>query len=295
MTLNQLEYFLKVVECGTISKAAKELFLSQPALSQQIKALEDELGCKLFNRMGKHLNLTEAGVILKESAKSALSNLNSGKEKLTFLKQGSSGTLSIGVSRSSSIEYLPHWLNSFSRVHSRVKYFIHNGEVEELISDMLKNTIDIVFTRNLPKDQDILKHLIIRNIKNDRILAVCPKDSFPEATSKISLRDFDGKRLILRHNLEKNLQERCLPLGAKPIIHCLCDDVVTSLMMVNQCMGYSIVPESCRYLVNMLNLELYEIEELTVSKHCYVVYPQEELNPLTQKLLKIIIEDALPI
>lgn len=293
MTFNQLEYFLQIIKDGSISKAAKSLFLSQPALSQQIKALEDELGSKLFNRIGNKLVLTEAGKILEKTATSALSTLSSGKEKITYFQQGFSGTLSIGMARSSSIEYLPFWLNRFSETHPKIKYFLYNDEIEVLISKMMKNDVDIIFTRNIPKDTNILKQVNCMPIKADKIMAVCPADSFPKEQKSISFKDFHEKDIILRHNLEKNILERCHILNSRPMVKCLCDDVTTTLMLVKEGMGYGLVPESCSCLLDMLSLRLLEIEELKVEKHCHVVYPKEELNPLVKSLLKIILAESL--
>lgn len=291
MTINQLEYFLQIIKYGSFSQAAKSLYLSQPALSQQIKALEEELGSKLFNRIGNKLVLTEAGKILEKTAINALSCINAGKEKLIYFQQGFSGTLSVGICRNSSIEYVPNWLRQFSEIHPNSKFFIYNEEIEPLLNKMSKNDVDIIFTHNLPKETELSKQINYMHIMNDRILAVCPKGAFPEDKKSISLKDFDNKKLILRHNLEKNILERCHQLGVKPIAKCLCDDIVTTLMLVSQGMGYGLVPESCSYLLNMLQLSTYEIQELKVDKRCYVLYPKEELNPIIKSLLKIILKE----
>lgn len=288
MTFNQLEYFLQIIKDGSISKAAKSLFLSQPALSQQIKALETELGSKLFNRIGNKLVLTEAGKILEKTATNALGCINAGKEKITYFQQGFSGTLSIGMARSSSIEYLPNWLKQFSENHPRTKYYIFNDEIEALISRMSKNDVDLIFTRNLPKDTNILKQVNCVPIKHDKILAVAPAGAFPSDQQSISFKALEGKQLLLRHNLEKNILERCLAVGARPIVKGLCDDVITTMLLVKEGMGYGLIPESCRCLAELFGLQLIEIQELQVNKRCYVVYPKEELNPLVNVLLKII-------
>lgn len=293
MTLTQLEYFLQIIEYGSISRAAKALYLSQPALSQQVKVLEDELGTKLFNRIGNKLVLTETGKILQKTAIKTLGCLNSGKEQISHFKNGFSGTLSVGISRNSSIEYLPNWLKNFSDLHSKIKYFIHNHELEELIDMMEENNVDLIFTRNLPKDSSFLKQVQCMPIKNDRIMAVCPKGDFPSEANSISLKDLDKKPMVLRFSLEKRFLERCQSVGSTPIIKCLCDDVNTTLMLVNEGMGYGLVPESCKCLLNMLDLQLIDIEEMKVEKKCYVIYPKEDLNPLVKNLLKIILSEDM--
>lgn len=291
MQLHQLKYFLAILEYESISRAAKSLFLSQPALSQQIKALESELGVKLFNRAGKKLILTDAGKIFSKSAFEALGILQSGKEKLAYLKQGFSSTLSIGISRTSSIEYIPFWINKFINVYPDTKFRIYTEEISELITLMDKNTVDLSFTRNLPKDEQFNKKFDCMMIKYDKIVAVVPPELRWKSKNSLSLKDFDGQNLILRHNLEKNILDRCLKLGIHPSVKCLCNDVVTTIMMVNQNVGIGLVPESCKCLFTLMSLQTYEIDELQVNKKCYVVYPKNSLTASAKNLLKIILSE----
>jgi DNA-binding transcriptional LysR family regulator len=82
MTLIQLKYLCTIAEEGSFSRAAEKLFVSQPALSMQIKALEEEVGQPLLDRSGSHVTLTEPGGLLAERAKEAATALDDAKEEI---------------------------------------------------------------------------------------------------------------------------------------------------------------------------------------------------------------------
>src|SRR6478736_5242564 len=97
MNLTQLEGFLGVVREGSLTKAAEKLYLTQPALSFQVKALEEEFGQTLFERDGKQLRLTSAGRVLQERARQILDLVAQTRQDVTGLKELQRGQLTIGA------------------------------------------------------------------------------------------------------------------------------------------------------------------------------------------------------
>ena len=100
MELRHLRYFSVVAKLQHFHKASEALFITQPALSNQIKQLEEELGTKLFERIGRGVKLSESGQYLLESANRVLNEVEYVTETIRELEQGTKGTLRIGVLQS---------------------------------------------------------------------------------------------------------------------------------------------------------------------------------------------------
>ena len=115
MDLKQLRYFSAVVEQGSISAAARALFMSQPPLSAQVRQLEKELGVRLFDREGHKLTLTPAGKLLYDRAQGLLDSAHSVESELRAFGRGGSRILRLGRSPASALSDLPLWLRAFFR------------------------------------------------------------------------------------------------------------------------------------------------------------------------------------
>ena len=138
MNTKNLEYFIKVVDTGTFSKAAEESFISQSAISQAIKSLEDELGYKLMIRNKKGFELTEAGNILYKYTSSSMELLETGLSKLKSLQSLDSGELIIGASDTISTYFLLPHLEMFHKLYPNIRIQVINRVTSETI-ELLKS------------------------------------------------------------------------------------------------------------------------------------------------------------
>src|ERR1700722_11044755 len=100
MELRQLRYFVAVAEELSFSRAAERLNVSQPPLSMQIKALEDELGARLFDRTRRTVEITQAGLLLLDSARKVLNELRRGAEVVALATSGKAGLIRMGYTGS---------------------------------------------------------------------------------------------------------------------------------------------------------------------------------------------------
>lgn len=157
MELRQLKYFLKAKELLNFTEAAKELFITQSTLSQQIKQLEEELGIPLFDRIGKRVSITEAGELFATYAEKSIQASNDGKLILDDLKQVNTGTLSIGLTwglKSIVINAFKNFIEQFPQIKLQVTF----GTTTELIDALLKQEIDFALTFYEGKHNDELVH-----------------------------------------------------------------------------------------------------------------------------------------
>lgn len=186
MNLSRIPYFLKVAELGSISKASSHVFLSQPALTLQIQALEDELGMKLFERHNRGLTLTTAGELLYERAatlmnwqKETLEQLNS--EKLP------KGTIRIGTYTTASSYLLPKMLKGFFDSYPEINIEYDYSSVEESINKLKRLEIDCLIMSEVPEVEGLKK----LPLKSDKLLLVANSRN-KKVPSKITPKDLEN-------------------------------------------------------------------------------------------------------
>ena len=115
MNLKHASYIMAILEAGSITAAAKKLLISQPSLSQTVKAVEDELGLPIFDRRAKQLTLTYAGQRYVESMREIMTAERNFLSEIAEMKNDHRATLRIGISAQRSISLLPQILPSFTR------------------------------------------------------------------------------------------------------------------------------------------------------------------------------------
>ncbi|MBU5312111.1 LysR family transcriptional regulator [Tissierella carlieri] len=153
--LELYKIFDKVARCQSFSKAAKELYMTQPAVSQAIMQLEDELKIRLFTRTPRGVILTNEGKMLFEYTNSAISLLDTGEKKIKESRDLKEGELKIGVSDTISRYYLLPYLEKFHKSYPNIKLKIINRTTEELCNLIKSGEIDIGIC-NLPvKDNSL--------------------------------------------------------------------------------------------------------------------------------------------
>lgn len=154
--LDLYKVFCQVGMSESFSKAAKELYMTQPAVSQAIMQLERELDIRLFNRTPRGVSFTHEGKILFEYANSALNLLHVGQEKILEFKSLTAGKLKIGVGDTISRYFLLPYLEVFHNRYPNVKLEIINGTTLELRSILKAGEVDIVIC-NFPLDDPALE------------------------------------------------------------------------------------------------------------------------------------------
>lgn len=134
--------FYIVAEYGNISKAAKKLFVSQPAVTKSIKNLEENLGIKLFNRNSKGVQLTEEGKVLYEYVKNAYIQIEKGEKIVKQLKNKSKGVVRIGISNTLCKYYFMPFLKGFHEKYPDIKIEITNRVTLETLELLEKGSLD---------------------------------------------------------------------------------------------------------------------------------------------------------
>lgn len=163
--LDLYKVFCMVGKCQSFSKAAKELYMTQPAVSQAVMQLERELNIRLFTRTYRGVTLTNEGKTLFEYANAAISLINVGEEKLLEIKNLTAGELKIGVGDTISRYFLLPYLEEFNEKYPNIKFKIINSTTSELCEILKSGEIDIAIC-NFPIDDEALELREYRKIQD---------------------------------------------------------------------------------------------------------------------------------
>jgi DNA-binding transcriptional LysR family regulator len=192
MELRQLQLFLAAAEEGSITAAAKRMHLTQPALSRQIKALEEELGVGLFTRGAHSVTLTPAGGVLLEEGRKLLDRA----ERVVKLVRASAEgePLRVGYAPSLAGPVLGLALERFSQLHPRARVQLSDLSSAEMRDALAQGKIDVAVTVPWEGDGQAVKWTTIR--RHRMVLAVPSSHPFA-SKKKVKLADLDGQRLLL--------------------------------------------------------------------------------------------------
>ena len=164
--LSQYKIFYEVAKAGNISKAAKELYISQPAISKAIGKLEDSLGLSLFTRSSRGVQLTSEGEILFEHAREAFEALERGEQELRRIQEFDIGHLRIGVSNTLCKYILLPYLKTFIDQYPHMKVTIESQSTVQTLNRLEQQKIDLglVAESSLRKDLSFIPVMDIQDI-----------------------------------------------------------------------------------------------------------------------------------
>jgi DNA-binding transcriptional LysR family regulator len=168
--LRHLRYFLAVAETLHFSRAAAQLGMAQPPLSQQIRSLERMLGYPLFDRTTRGVRLTKVGLYFRERARNAVTGIQNDVEMARRLGSGQEGVLTVGFSGSVMLTTLPKAIERYRRLYPRVELRLRELVTAEQIPSLLNGTLDLGFLR----DGDPRDGLSLESILRERFVAVLP-------------------------------------------------------------------------------------------------------------------------
>ena len=254
MELHQLRYFCAVAETGSFSRAAEQSHVSQPSLSQQILKLEDELGARLFDRLGRSVRLTELGKMFLPRARAVLRELEAAKGDVVEGKESIGGPVAVGVIPTVAPYFLPSRLTAFSRKFPQVRLSVIE-EITPILLERLRNvTIDVAILALPIRGREFETEALL----TERLFAALPRKHKLNSRVSLSLKDFRAEPfLLLRdgHCFRDTALAACDRARLHPQIVFESGQFSSLLSMVAAGMGVSIVPEmaiekksQCRYV-----------------------------------------------
>ncbi len=202
MEIRELNYFIAVAECGSISKAARKLFITQPNLSRQLQKLEEELGQKLLIRGNINTELSDAGKLLYKRAKEITELASKTRDEISSDNGELAGTVSIGGGESYAVELIARAAKDMKDDHPRVKFDFFSGDTDAVTEKLDKGLIDFGI---LIEPSDLTKYNSLRLPLKDT-WGILARDDSPVANkSFVTPKDLQDLPLIFSvHSFKKN-------------------------------------------------------------------------------------------
>lgn len=283
MEIKQLEYFRAIVEAGTISGAARELHMTQPPLSYQIKMMEEELKVSLFLRGTKRITLTEAGKTLYEQAEKILTLTELTKSEV--LKSSQATTLHIGMTPS-TVSMMSNYLQQFARRYPQIRFDIHEGSTFTLKEQMENQQVNITTLRT----PIALSGCEVKSLAKERLLAMAiPEYPLFEGKTSVSLHELMDQPLILSRRYQKYMLSVFEKAGVTQNIYCACEDARTALIIAEKGLGIAILPASM--LKQSEKLKAWEIKDADLATEILLVWRKGRVAVEVKKFLEMM-EDA---
>ena len=153
MDISALQAFIAVAESGSFSRAAERIFLTQPAISKRIAALEQDIGARLFDRVGRKIHLTQAGEALLLRTRAVLGELEDIKRDITNLSGTIAGELSVATSHHIGLHRLPGPLKRFHETYTQVRLNLHFMDSEKACNAVARGELELAVV-TLPPSAD---------------------------------------------------------------------------------------------------------------------------------------------
>lgn len=285
MELRELRNFMRVARAGSVSRAAQELRLAQPALSRQIKKLEHELGVPLFARHGRGVRLSAAGSLLLERAEAIAHLVHRTSEEIREDRATARGRVALGVPPAAGRILLPAFVERFQKAWPQTTLHIREGVASSLQEWLLEKRIDIALLHNPPH----LESLDISPVLSERMMVIGPparliKDK--KHPKSFRIRDFGELPLILpnmAHTNRRLVEHAALEHGVRLRIKTESDSVAFAKVLVERGLGYTILTYAAVQDEVLRNkLTAYPILRPTLSTQVTVVTLREQLPKPTQ-------------
>lgn len=209
MTLEQLIYFIEVSKFKSFSKAASELHISQPSISQAIINLEDELGVKLLERSRSGVSLTKTGKSLLPKAQSMINILNEIQDEARAESHSLRGILNISTIPSISNAFLSEVLSAYKKAHPYVRLEVKEDGTNQVWKDIISNRVDIGLLSRLPQEP-IDEKVIFNHLFTGTYLVCIGKKSSIPITNPIPTKVISNESMILfkpNHRQEEYLKK----------------------------------------------------------------------------------------
>ncbi len=249
MQLQQLGYFLAVAETRHFTRAAQQVHVAQPSLSQQIRALESELGADLFHRARGNITLTDAGQALLPLARRMLADAESARIEVQEVAGLRSGRVRLGATPSLCTSLLPQVLRVFHREHPGIRLQIEEGGSRDLVGGLATGSLDLALLILPLQSHD--PALATTELLREELVVVSATDvapptaAVPATEGRIAVKELRGHPLVMfRHgyDLRESTLAACRAEGFEPDFAVEGGEMDAVLAMVEAGLGIAVLP-----------------------------------------------------
>lgn len=251
MELRHLRYFCAVAGTGHMTRAAERLGIAQPALSQQIRSLEDELGVPLFDRIGRGLALNEAGRLFLEEARDVLVRVDGAASLARQAGRGEVGRLRVGFTASTCFNpAVTETLKSYRQSWPGVELVLEEGRSSLLETALEQGALDAAFLRPPLRSTERLDFVLVAT---EPMVAALPVGHRHQGRTSLTLAELRDEAFILYPRadgagLSENVVAACQRAGFTPKVAQQTPQLASTVNLVAAAMGIAVVPDCMRQL-----------------------------------------------
>ena len=296
MELRHLRYFTAVVQWKGYREASRQIHVAQPAISQTVADLEEELGLKLFSRAKRVAQLTPEGEVFYAEAVRTLAQAELAVETARRAARGEIGRLSIGFLGSATSAFLPELVRKFKVTYPGVKLTLQELTPVQQDAAFEKGEIDIGFTRTLTSEQS--RTFSSRVLYRDPMMAVLPRSKRMKRKS-VRIADLASESFVLAHRegspgLFDTITAMCKKAGFCPRVDNQPNMMQTVLSLVEAEQGVSIVPACVRNL-RADGVRFYRLQPDYVRVELVAVWKKTNSSVVLRGFLELIDANAAQI
>ena len=278
MELRQLLAFKEVVEREGFTRAANRLHLTQSAVSQQIKALEDELGTSLLHRVCRQVRLTDAGQVFLAHTIRILEQVENAQSDVAEIVDGVKGCCRVACIPSIAPGILPHLIMKFREMYPRVELQTMVGSEAQLLSWLKEGTVDVSITGFPVPCTDVQSKSVLK----EKYVIVVPSSHHFAGRISIKLEELISEDVVSfpRDSLTRSwFLEVCGEVGFQPNVVFESDDLNTRLGMVSAGLGISVESHRLVTYGEFPGTAIIEVEETELLRDIGVIWRQNGHRP----------------
>jgi len=292
--IETLKVFCDVVETGSFSAAASQNFITQSAVSQQLRTLESKYRCKLLERGRAGAKATPAGEILYRASREILEKYREIETQLQESGKVVSGSLRVAIVYSVGLHELPPFLKEYLREYSQVNVHVEYSRPNKIYEDVIAGRIDLGIVAYPAKHPQIT----VVPFREDRLVVVCPPPHPFSALKKISINRLDGETFVgyerdisTRKAIEQLFKER--GVGVHYVGEY--DNIETIKRAVEIGQGIAIVPlASVQYELELGHLKVVHLSDETLMRPLGIIYKKtRHLSPAAVKFIDVLRREDL--
>ncbi|HAC65991.1 MAG TPA: LysR family transcriptional regulator [Cyanothece sp. UBA12306] len=291
-TLHQLKVFEATARHGSFTRAAEELFITQPTVSSQIKQLTKAIGLPLFEQMGKRLYLTEAGKALLQTCQDIFERLDNFEMKVADLKGTKQGQLRLGVITTAKY-FIPRILGSFCQKYPGIDVSLNVTNHQQIERRMMENQDDLYILSHPPDDMDLATQAFLDN----PLVVIASKNHPLAGKQKIPITSLDGEPFIMREygsgtrQAVQNLFAKYkvsvrvrLELGSNEAIK----QAIAGELGISVLSQHTLISEG-----KESDLTVLDVEHFPIKRRWYVAYlGGKQLSVIAQAFLNYLLEQS---
>ncbi|KXW56324.1 LysR family transcriptional regulator [Ferrovum sp. PN-J185] len=284
-TLRQLKVFETVARRLSFSRAAEELHLSQPAVSTQIRQLENHAGVPLFEQLGKKIYLTQAGETMLKHCRLIINQFREAEEAMDVFKGVSSGTLNVGVN-SAADYFFPHILAEFKNQVEQAKIQLTVVNRDSLVQKLSDNEIDLIIMCRPPHEIEVIAEKFAPHP-----YVIIARPDHPLANKKnIALEELFDYPFITREtgsDTRDAISEKFKDQVTNLDIALAVQSTETIKQAVRSGMGLAFISAfNINLEIELNHLTILDVAGFPAMRHWYIIYRKEKLlPPITQAFI----------